>query len=70
MLEGSADIRVGDEERHLSTGESVIVPAGVPHGFVNSANITLHTLAVLAAPIFEVRYIESGQDQRRWQPEG
>lgn len=68
VLDGSASITVGDADREVSSGESVIIPAGVPHGFVNTTDGVLHTLAVLASPIFEVHYLQSGQDQRRWQP--
>ena len=69
VLSGNAEIKVGEQAAHISAGESVIVPAGVPHGFTNTASDTLHTLAVLASPVFEVHYLESGSDQRRWQPE-
>ena len=68
VFSGSAEIKVGDERRQVSAGESVIIPAGERHGFVNIADSVLHTQAILAAPIFEVHYLESGRDQRRWQP--
>ena len=68
VLAGNAEITVGGATQAVTAGESVIIPAGLPHGFVNSSGDTLHTLAVLASPVFEVRYLETGRDQRRWQP--
>lgn len=68
VLAGSAKIQVGDESQLVHTGESVIIPAGVAHGFTNASNDVLHTQAILAAPIFEVHYLESGLDRRRWNP--
>ena len=68
VLAGSAEIRVGEDSQSVQPGESVIIPAGVAHGFTNTSDAVLHTQAILAAPIFEVRYLESGLDQRRWNP--
>jgi mannose-6-phosphate isomerase-like protein (cupin superfamily) len=70
VLSGSARISVGDSSTLVAAGESVIVPAGAAHGFVNATAETLHTLAILAAPIFEVRYLENERDDRRWSPPG
>jgi quercetin dioxygenase-like cupin family protein len=66
VLAGSAEISVGDSTRLVSAGESVIVPAGVAHGFVNATAETLHTMAILASPVFEVHYLESQRSDRRW----
>lgn len=68
VLAGTATIEVDGVEQNVEAGESVIIPAGVPHGFVNTATSVLHTLAVLASPIFEVHYLETGRDDRRWNP--
>lgn len=68
VLSGSATITVGQSSGLVTAGESVIVPAGIAHGFVNATGETLHTMAILAAPIFEVHYLESGRDDRRWSP--
>lgn len=68
VLDGAARITVDGEEALLQAGESVIIPAGIPHSFVNVSEGTLHTLAILAAPIFEVSYTETGRDDRRWGP--
>lgn len=68
ILSGSATINVGGTIRNVEANESVIIPAGVPHGFVNNSDSELHTLAVLASPIFEVHYLDAGRDDRRWNP--
>lgn len=70
VLAGEARIFVGKESAAVVAGESVIVPAGVEHGFTNERAEILHTMAILAAPVFEAEYIESGISQRRWAPEG
>jgi quercetin dioxygenase-like cupin family protein len=68
VLTGIAEFQVGDEVQMVQPGESVIIPAGIAHGFTNASNAVLHTQAILAAPIFEVHYLDSGVDQRRWNP--
>jgi quercetin dioxygenase-like cupin family protein len=66
---GTAELSVEGDVQVVAAGESVIIPAGRPHGFTNTGEGVLHTQAILAAPIFEAHYLESGQDQRRWQPD-
>lgn len=68
VLNGTADIWVGTEHQETGPGESVIIPAGIEHGFVNIGSGQLHTLAVLAAPMFEAHFVESETDVRRWMP--
>lgn len=57
VLDGQATITVGNEQRACQTGDVVIIPAGVAHGFVNTSTTPLHMLAILASPIFEARYL-------------
>jgi quercetin dioxygenase-like cupin family protein len=66
VLAGRAEIWVGAERQTLDAGASVIIPAGVVHGFRNAAESTLHVQAILAAPIFEARYLDPERDVRRW----
>lgn len=68
VLNGVAKIWVDNESQTAKAGESVIIPAGVPHGFENVGTGPLHTLAILAEPVFEVHYTESGRADRRWGP--
>jgi mannose-6-phosphate isomerase-like protein (cupin superfamily) len=69
VLDGVAEIWVESERQTVKSGESVIIPAGMRHGFDNVGAVPLHTLAILAEPIFEVHYIESGRSDRRWGPD-
>jgi quercetin dioxygenase-like cupin family protein len=68
VLSGRAEIWVGADRATLGAGASVIIPAGAVHGFRNVADDPLHVLAILAAPIFEARYLEPERDVRRWGP--
>ncbi len=69
VLAGEAQIFVGNEEATVRPGESVIIPAGIEHGFTNSGTDVLHTQAILASPVFEAHYLESGITSFRWKPE-
>ena len=69
VLAGRAEVRVGEERDELGPGESVIIPAGAIHSFSNQMDATLHVQAILAAPLFEARYLEPERDTRRWGPE-
>ena len=66
VLAGEAHIFVAGEEATVLPGTSVIIPAGVEHGFTNSGTGELHTQAILAAPVFEAHYVESDSTSYRW----
>ena len=66
VLAGEARIFVADEEATVLPGESVIVPAGLEHGFINCGDGALHTQAILAAPIFEAHYVDRDATSYRW----
>jgi mannose-6-phosphate isomerase-like protein (cupin superfamily) len=68
IVEGEAEVTVGAERASLRAGASVVIPAGVVHGFFNTGSGTLRVLAVLASPIFEARYVEPPREVRRWGP--
>jgi quercetin dioxygenase-like cupin family protein len=68
VLEGQAEIWLDGQRYAASAGQTLIVPAGHPHGFRNTGAATLHTLAVLAAPIFEAAYDDARETPRRWLP--
>jgi quercetin dioxygenase-like cupin family protein len=68
VLAGRAEVWVGAERQTLEAGASVIIPAGAVHGFRNVTDGTLHIQAILAAPIFEARYLDPERDVRRWGP--
>ena len=69
VLEGQAEFWIADQEQTLTAGQSMIVPAGVKHGFRNTGAGTLHVLATLAAPIFEAAFDDAREVSRRWLPE-
>jgi quercetin dioxygenase-like cupin family protein len=68
VLEGEADVWVEDKHATLTSGQLMIVPAGVKHGFANSGTSTLHIQSTLAAPVFEAAYDDKRETPRRWLP--
>jgi len=50
VLEGDAEIQVGDETRQVSAGAAAFAPSGVMHSVRNSGENRLIVLAVLAPP--------------------
>jgi len=69
VVEGSAEIWTGDEKVTANGGHSVIIPAGVRHGFCNVAKSgLLHMRATLASPIFEASYDDLTEQSRRYVP--
>ncbi|MHB2166551.1 cupin domain-containing protein [Alsobacter sp. R-9] len=68
VLEGEAEIRVGDAVRRVGAGHSALIPAGQRHGFTNVGTGTLRVQAILAAPIFEAQYEDGRETPRRWSP--
>lgn len=51
-IEGTARITVGDEEREVTAGGIVVIPANTPHRFVNSGAGLLRQIDVHASPNF------------------
>jgi quercetin dioxygenase-like cupin family protein len=51
-IEGCATITVGDEEREVKTGGIVVIPANIPHRFINSGDTVLRQIDVHASPTF------------------
>lgn len=68
ILEGEAEVWLDDQRTALTTGQSLVMPAGRPHGFTNTGQGLLHTMATLAAPIFEAAYEDKREVPRRWIP--
>lgn len=68
ILDGQAEVWVGEDRATVSAGQSVVVPAGRKHGFRNAGKSTLHVQATLAAPIFEAAFDDSRETSRRWLP--
>jgi mannose-6-phosphate isomerase-like protein (cupin superfamily) len=68
VLDGQADVWIGDERATLTSGQLVIVPAGRKHGFANTGATVLHIQSTLAAPVFEAAYDDKRETPRRWLP--
>jgi mannose-6-phosphate isomerase-like protein (cupin superfamily) len=51
VLEGTLGFRVGEEEREVPAGESLLVSRGTPHSYWNPAARPAHYLLVMAPRI-------------------
>jgi mannose-6-phosphate isomerase-like protein (cupin superfamily) len=61
VLDGRAEVWIGDETVVLERGGTALVPAHALHGFRNTGSETLHTLTALPDSAPPVRYEESGE---------
>jgi len=68
VLQGSAEITLGEGRHPLKAGQSAVIPAGLRHGFIKTGEAVLHVKATLAAPVFEA-FDEGGVMRRRWATE-
>jgi quercetin dioxygenase-like cupin family protein len=68
VLEGEAEVWIESDRRRVTAGQSVIVPAGLRHGFHNCGPTTLRVQAILASPVFEAAYDDKRETPRRWLP--
>jgi len=66
VLSGKAEVRLGSKTAVLSQDESVVIPAGLEHGFRNIGNHDLHMQAILAAGYFEAVPSPHGDGIVRW----
>ena len=63
VLEGKLSFRVGDEEREVAAGESILVPRGTPHSYWNVLDQPTRYLLVMTPRIH--RLIETLHAGRR-----
>jgi mannose-6-phosphate isomerase-like protein (cupin superfamily) len=68
VIDGKAEIFLGDASAIVTKNQSVLIPAGVKHGFRNLEKTVLHVRATLASPIFEASYENKNEISRRWTP--
>jgi mannose-6-phosphate isomerase-like protein (cupin superfamily) len=68
VLEGQAEVWIGDDRATLTAGQLAVVPAGHKHGFSNTGTGILHITSTLAAPVFEAAYDDRRETPRRWLP--
>jgi quercetin dioxygenase-like cupin family protein len=66
VMDGTAEVWVEDARATVTTGQSLLIPAGQKHGFRNVGETVLHVQAVLAAPVFEASFDDRTETQRRW----
>jgi mannose-6-phosphate isomerase-like protein (cupin superfamily) len=58
VQEGEATVLTGSEERLVRAGDIVAIPAGEPHGFVNSGNVRLRQINIHVSPRFVTEWLE------------
>jgi len=68
VIDGQAEVWIGDDRATLTSGQLVIVPAGRKHGFSNTGTSVLHIQSTLASPVFEAAYDDKRETPRRWLP--
>ncbi len=68
VLDGQAEVWIGDERATLTKGQLTVVPAGRKHGFSNTGTSVLHIQSTLASPVFEAAYDDKRETPRRYLP--
>jgi mannose-6-phosphate isomerase-like protein (cupin superfamily) len=58
VIDGEAEVRLGDDHRRVSAGTVVFVPAGTPHSWGNPGSGPLQAQAIFATDVLAVTYIE------------
>jgi quercetin dioxygenase-like cupin family protein len=58
VIEGQSTWTVGEQEVIARTGDTVVVHAGEPHGFVNSGEGRLRQIDIHLHPTFETTWLE------------
>jgi mannose-6-phosphate isomerase-like protein (cupin superfamily) len=61
LLEGEATLDDGEERREVHAGDVVLIPAGQPHGFVNSGEGRLRQIDIHVSPSFSTEWLEKGE---------
>ncbi len=68
VIDGTAEITLNGQTAIVRANQSVLIPAGLKHGFRNVERKILHVRATLASPIFEASYDNRTEISRRWAP--
>ncbi len=58
ILDGSAEVRLGEETRRVSGGTTVFIPAGVIHGTTNVGDIDIRFVAVFPSTTVNMDLLE------------
>ena len=68
VMDGEAEIFLGGESRLVTRNQSIVIPAGMRHGFTNVGTEILKVRATLSASIFEASYDARTELSRRYSP--
>ena len=68
VISGKVEIQLGDQIATLTRNESIVVQAGLVHGFRNIGQDELHLQAILASGYFEAYPSPEGERTVRWRP--
>jgi quercetin dioxygenase-like cupin family protein len=69
FMAGIGTATLGEDEVPVGPGITLVVPAGVVHGFRNEADDTLHVLVIFPGDTFaQTDFVEPTPDQRHLQP--
>jgi len=58
IQEGRAVYEAGDERREVGPGDVIAVPAGVPHRFESTGDVSLRQLSLHLAPVMVTEWLE------------
>ena len=58
IYEGSVRFRIGDQTVDGTAGDLFVVPAGVPHGFVNSGSTPIRQMSIHPVAQMETTWLE------------
>jgi mannose-6-phosphate isomerase-like protein (cupin superfamily) len=62
VLSGRLGFRIGDEQREIAPGESILVARGTPHSYWNAAPEPTHYLLVMTPRIHQlIQALHSGE---------
>jgi mannose-6-phosphate isomerase-like protein (cupin superfamily) len=66
VIEGRLGFRVGDEEREVAAGESILVPRGTPHSYWNALSEPTRYLLVMTPRIHQLIQALHAGDRDDW----
>jgi mannose-6-phosphate isomerase-like protein (cupin superfamily) len=66
VIEGRLGFRVGDEERKVAAGESILVPRGTPHSYWNALSEPTRYLLVMTPRIHQLIQALHAGDRDDW----
>jgi len=58
VQEGNVRFRVGEQTVEATAGDLLVVPAGVPHGFVNSGSTPIRQMSIHPVARMETEWLE------------